>query len=182
MKFITWLKSLFTHPVEENISMSKIALSLGIPAGVVADGATVNTLTVTVTDDTGAALSAQNLTLAADAGVTLSDTVLTTDANGQATASLTSSTAGTHQVTATLADGTAQSISVPFLAVPVAPVADSAQKSTDSTDASQVVSEIDPFVARLKKLVSAAGTSAHHVFDELVELALKIEHPGSLLK
>lgn len=157
MKFITWLKSLFTHPEKENASMSKIALSLGIPAGVVVDGTTVNTLTVTVTDDTDAALSAQNLTLAADAGVTLSDTALTTDANGQATASLTSAAAGTYKVTATLADGTAQSISVPFLAA--------AQSGAGAVGGTTASSEDSP----LAKVKAEFG-----VFVEFVERGIEL--------
>lgn len=161
MKFITWLKSLFTHPEKENASMSKIALSLSIPAGAVADGATLNTLTVTVTDDTGAALSAQGITLTADAGVTLSDTTLTTDANGQATASLTSSTAGTYQVTATLADGTAQSISVPFQAVlSDAGAVGGTTASSEDSPLAKVKAEFGVFVEFVERGIELFGKEA----------------------
>ncbi|NIF20276.1 Ig-like domain-containing protein [Candidatus Pantoea multigeneris] len=100
--------------------MSKIKLALAVLAGVLADGTTANTLTVQVTNDAGGVLSGQAVTLTGDNGVVFSRTALTTDDNGAATTDLTSTIAGTYQVTATLADGTAQSISVEFLAVPVA--------------------------------------------------------------
>lgn len=117
---LKWL--LEKHVKEEKPKMSKIVLVLSALTGVVANGTAANTLSIQVTDDTGTPLGDQVVTLTADAGVNLSATIVTTDSAGGATAELTSTTSGTYQTTATLADGTAESISVVFLEVP-APVA-----------------------------------------------------------
>jgi len=78
----------------------------GVSANLITQDFTRGIIKCHANGSAGTALSAQGITLTADEGVTLSDTALTSDANGQATASLTSATAGTYQVTATLADGT----------------------------------------------------------------------------
>lgn len=114
---LAWL--LEKHVKEENTTMSKIVLSLAVLAGVFANGTTANTLSIQVTDDAGAPLAGQAVTLAGDAGVSLSAASVTTDATGAATVDLTSTQPGTYQVTATLEDGTTQSVSVVFLDVPV---------------------------------------------------------------
>ncbi len=159
MKFIQWLKSLFTHPAEEKTSMSKIALSLGIAAGVIADGSTSNALSIQVTDDSGTGIAGQTVTLSGDAGVNLSGSTLTTDSNGQATASLTSSAAGSYQVTTALSDGTTQSITVPFLAVADTGTAEVKPESEESPLA-KVKAEFGVFVEFVERGIELFGKDA----------------------
>jgi len=160
MKFIQWLKSLFTHPAEEKTSMSKIALSLGIAVGVIADGSTANALTIQVADDSGTCIAGQTVTLSGDEGVFLSDSTLTTDSNGQATASLTSAAAGTYQVTATLVDGTVQSISVPFLAVADTGAAEVKTTAATSSPLEQAKAKFDAFVEFVEHGLEVLGEEA----------------------
>jgi hypothetical protein len=158
---ITWL--LKKHVKEEKTAMSKILFALSAMAGVIANGVSANALSIQVTDDAGVALSDQAVALTGDVSVAFSATSLTTDANGSATADLTSSTPGTYQITATLADGTAQSFSIVFL--PVSVIAPEGPATSDNTEA---------VLAKLKELVAAAGAQAHAVFDDLIALAKKL--------
>ena len=160
MKFIQWLKSLFTHPAEEKTSMSKIALSLSALAGVLANATAANVLTIQVTDDSGTGIAGQTVTLSGDAGVILSGTTLTTDSNGQATASLTSSAAGSYQVTAVLSDGTSQSITVPFLAVADTGTAEVKTTTATSSPLEQAKAKFDAFVEFVEHGLEVLGEDA----------------------
>ena len=162
---ITWL--LKKHVKEEKTAMSKILFVLSAMS-VIADGATAQTVSIHVTDDAGAVLPDQAVALTGDASVALSAASLTTDANGTATADLTSSTPGTYQITATLADGTSQSFSVVFLAVPLP------ETEQPVPEAVVVIDRIDLVMAKLKELVAAAGSQAHTVIDDLIDLAKKL--------
>ncbi len=159
MKFIIWLISLFNRE-KEKISMSKIALSLSALAGVLANATAANVLTIQVTDDAGTGIAGQAVTLSGDAGVGLPDTALITDSNGQATASLTSSVAGNYQVTASLSDGTSQTISVPFLAVTDSGSAEVKTTPATSSPLEQAKAKFDAFVEFVEHGLEVLGKDA----------------------
>ncbi|MFK3663528.1 Ig-like domain-containing protein, partial [Scandinavium sp. NPDC088450] len=80
----------------------------------VADGAMVNAVRILVTDQQGNPVASQLITLSASNGATVAETVATNMA-GVATAVLTSTTAGTSTLTATV-NGSNQSVDVNFVA------------------------------------------------------------------
>ncbi|KGD75267.1 hypothetical protein HA49_08525 [Tatumella morbirosei] len=57
-------------------------------------------------------------------------------------------------------------------------VAEAAQPATIETAGEKIYSEVELVAEQLKKLVAAAGTSAHLVIDELIDTAIKIVNPG----
>ncbi|HAV1831570.1 TPA: hypothetical protein JG914_004403, partial [Enterobacter hormaechei subsp. steigerwaltii] len=79
-----------------------------------ADGAMVNAVKILVTDQQGNPVASQLITLSASNGATVAETVATNMA-GEATAILTSTTAGTSTLTATV-NGNSQSVDVNFVA------------------------------------------------------------------
>ncbi|MCN2181236.1 Ig-like domain-containing protein, partial [Escherichia coli] len=89
----------------------------------VADGAMANTLRVRVTDAFGNALAGQTVSVLADNGATVTPTVITGQ-DGTVEISVTSQTAGTSAVTATI-NSSSQSRDVTFVAdVRTAKIAD----------------------------------------------------------
>ncbi|HFV4409339.1 TPA: Ig-like domain-containing protein, partial [Escherichia coli] len=89
----------------------------------VADGAMANTLRVKVTDANGNALAGQTVSVSADNGATVAPT-MTTKPDGTVEISVTSQTAGTSAVTATI-NSSSQSRDVTFIAdVRTAKIAD----------------------------------------------------------
>ncbi|EOS9676266.1 beta strand repeat-containing protein, partial [Escherichia coli] len=106
-----------------DVSTAKIADLVVIKDGLVADGATANTLQVRVTDAFGNALAGQTVSVMADNGATVAPTV-TTGPDGTVEISVTSQTAGISTVTATI-NSSSQSQNVTFVAdVRTAKIAD----------------------------------------------------------
>ncbi|MFC6361782.1 hypothetical protein [Tatumella punctata] len=71
-----------------------------------------------------------------------------------------------------VADAAAQS------AVDQPAAAETVQPATTETAGEKIYSEVELVAEQLKKLVAAAGTSAHLVIDELIDAAIKIVNPG----
>ncbi|HGX8690140.1 TPA: inverse autotransporter adhesin IatC [Escherichia coli] len=106
-----------------DIRTAQIADLVVIKDGSVADGATANTLRARVTDAFGNALAGQTVSVLADNGVTVAPTVIT-GPDGTVEISVTSQTAGTSAVTATI-NNSSLSQSVMFIAdVRTAQIAD----------------------------------------------------------
>ncbi|MBE0781323.1 Ig-like domain-containing protein, partial [Escherichia coli] len=102
---------------------AQIADLVVIKDGSVADGATANTLQVKVTDANGNALAGQTVSVMAGNGATTAPTV-TTQPDGTVEISVTSQTAGTSVVTASI-NSSSQSRDVTFIAdVRTAQIAD----------------------------------------------------------
>ncbi|HFV8574395.1 TPA: Ig-like domain-containing protein, partial [Escherichia coli] len=97
-----------------DVSTAKIADLVVIKDGSVADGAMANTLRVKVTDANGNALAGQTVSVSADNGATVAPT-MTTKPDGTVEISVTSQTAGTSAVTATI-NSSSQSRDVTFIA------------------------------------------------------------------
>ncbi|MGA9607017.1 MAG: Ig-like domain-containing protein [Rouxiella badensis] len=144
--------------------MSNVLVLTLIANGAIADGSAVNTIQAKVTDATGVAVAAQIVSLSADAGVTI-PVSLVTDATGVATANLTSSTAGTYNVTATLADGATVSAVVTFAAVPVTVVTDPTLAA--ATAAVVTVSALATFKAKAEADVAAFVAFVEHGIEVL---------------
>ncbi|EOU0098460.1 Ig-like domain-containing protein, partial [Escherichia coli] len=96
------------------VRTAKIADLVVIKDGSVADGATANTLQVTVTDAFGNALAGQTVSVLADNGVMVAPMVIT-GPDGTVEISVTSQTAGTSAVTATI-NNSSLSRNVTFIA------------------------------------------------------------------
>jgi hypothetical protein len=113
----------FTSPwngyIAQAISAAESDLTL-TPAGTVtADGVTPFTATVTVRDDTHTAVAGVPVAFTVPAGVTASATECTTTTDGTCAITLTSSTAATYAIAATIgADPTVLSQSITFIAAP----------------------------------------------------------------
>ncbi|QML39200.1 Ig-like domain-containing protein [Escherichia coli] len=106
-----------------DVRTAQIADLVVIKDGSEADGATANTLQVKVTDAFGNALAGQTVSVLADNGVTVAPTVIT-GPDGTVEISVTSQTAGTSAVTATI-NNSSLSQSVMFIAdVRTAQIAD----------------------------------------------------------
>ncbi|HHN6354115.1 TPA: inverse autotransporter adhesin IatC [Escherichia coli] len=97
-----------------DVRTAKIADLVVIKDGSVADGATANTLQVTVTDAFGNTLAGQTVSVLAGNGATVAPTV-STEPDGTVEISVTSQTAGTSAVTATI-NSSSQSRNVTFIA------------------------------------------------------------------
>ncbi|MDY9213296.1 inverse autotransporter adhesin IatC [Escherichia coli] len=96
-----------------DVRTAQIADLVVIKDGSVADGATANTLQVKVTDANGNALAGQTVSVMAGNGVTTAPTV-TTQPDGTVEISVTSQTAGTSVVTASI-NNSSQSQNVTFV-------------------------------------------------------------------
>ncbi|HDD9422585.1 TPA: Ig-like domain-containing protein [Escherichia coli] len=106
-----------------DIRTAQIAELVVIKDGSEADGATANTLRARVTDAFGNALAGQTVSVLADNGATVAST-MTTKPNGTVEISVTSQTAGTSSVTASI-NNSSQSRDVTFIAdVRTAQIAD----------------------------------------------------------
>ncbi|HIB5350041.1 TPA: inverse autotransporter adhesin EaeX/Air [Escherichia coli] len=106
-----------------DVRTAKIADLVVIKDGSVADGATANTLQVTVTDAFGNTLAGQTVSVLAGNGATVAPTVIT-EPDGTVEISVTSQTAGISAVTATI-NSSSQSRNVTFIAdVRTAQIAD----------------------------------------------------------
>ncbi|HAU9671774.1 TPA: invasin [Escherichia coli] len=106
-----------------DVSTAQIASLEVTQDNAVADGATANTLQVKVTDAFGNALAGQTVSVMADNGATVAPT-MTTKPDGTVEISVTSQTAGTSAVTATI-NSSSQSRNVTFVAdVRTAKIAD----------------------------------------------------------
>ncbi|WP_218072516.1 inverse autotransporter adhesin IatC [Escherichia coli] len=106
-----------------DVRTAKIADLVVIKDGSVADGATANTLQVTVTDAFGNTLAGQTVSVLADNGATVAPTVIT-GPDGTVEISVTSQTAGISAVTASI-NSISQSRDVTFIAdVRTAKIAD----------------------------------------------------------
>ncbi|EEW8806710.1 hypothetical protein D5Q71_25250, partial [Escherichia coli] len=106
-----------------DIRTAQIAELVVIKDGSEADGATANTLQVKVTDANGNALAGQTVSVLADNGAMVTPTV-TTQPDGTVEISVTSQTAGTTAVTASI-NSSSQSRNVTFIAdVRTAKIAD----------------------------------------------------------
>ncbi|HFO4273429.1 TPA: inverse autotransporter adhesin EaeX/Air [Escherichia coli] len=106
-----------------DIRTAQIAELVVIKDGSEADGATANTLQVKVTDANGNALAGQTVSVLADNGATVAST-MTTKPDGTVEISVTSQTAGTSSVTASI-NNSSQSRDVTFIAdVRTAQIAD----------------------------------------------------------
>ncbi|MGS2014705.1 inverse autotransporter adhesin IatC [Escherichia coli] len=106
-----------------DVRTAQIADLVVIKDGSVADGATANTLQVKVTDANDNTLAGQTVSVLADNGATVAPTV-TTKPDGTAEISVTSQTAGTSVVTASI-NNSSQSRNVTFVAdVRTAQIAD----------------------------------------------------------
>ncbi|MFU1039599.1 Ig-like domain-containing protein [Escherichia coli] len=97
-----------------DVRTAKIADLVVIKDGSVADGAMANTLQVKVTDANGNTLAGQTVSVLADNGATVAPTV-STGQDGTVEISVTSQTAGTSAVTATI-NSSSQSRDVTFIA------------------------------------------------------------------
>ena len=97
-----------------DVSTAKIADLVVIKDGSEADGSTANTLQVKVTDAFGNALAGQTVSVMAGNGATVAPTVIT-EPDGTVEISVTSQTAGTSTVTASINDSS-QSRDVTFIA------------------------------------------------------------------
>ena len=106
-----------------DVSTAKIADLVVIKDGSEADGSTANTLRVKVTDAFGNTLAGQTVSVLADNGATVAPTVIT-EPDGTVEISVTSQTAGTSVVTASV-NNSSQSRNVTFVAdVRTAKIAD----------------------------------------------------------
>ncbi|HBI8244233.1 TPA: Ig-like domain-containing protein [Escherichia coli] len=106
-----------------DVSTAQIADLVVSQDNAVADGATANTLQVRVTDAFGNALAGQTVSVLADNGATTAPTVIT-EPDGTVEISVTSQTAGTSAVTASI-NNSSQSRNVTFIAdVRTAQIAD----------------------------------------------------------
>ncbi|MEW3270883.1 Ig-like domain-containing protein, partial [Escherichia coli] len=106
-----------------DVRTAKIADLVVIKDGSEADGSTANTLRARVTDAFGNALAGQTVSVLADNGATVASTV-TTEPDGTVEISVTSQTAGTSAVTASINNSTL-SQNVTFIAdVRTAKIAD----------------------------------------------------------
>ena len=106
-----------------DVSTAQVAELVVTQDGSVADGSTANTLRVRVTDAFGNALNGQTVSVLADNGATVAPTVIT-GLDGTVEISVTSQTAGTSAVTASINSSTA-SRNVTFVAdVRTAKIAD----------------------------------------------------------
>ncbi|EFH8041076.1 invasin, partial [Escherichia coli] len=106
-----------------DVSTAQIADLMVIKDGSVADGSTANTLRVRVTDAFGNALGGQTVSVLADNGATTAPTVIT-EPDGTVEISVTSQTAGTSTVTASI-NSSSLSRNVTFIAdVSTAQIAD----------------------------------------------------------
>ncbi|MFL9224379.1 inverse autotransporter adhesin IatC [Escherichia coli] len=106
-----------------DVSTAKIADLVVIKDGSEADGSTANTLRVRVTDAFGNTLAGQTVSVLADNGATVTPTAITGQ-DGTVEISVTSQTAGTSAVTATI-NSSSQSRDVTFVAdVRTAKIAD----------------------------------------------------------
>ncbi|HBC0990015.1 TPA: Ig-like domain-containing protein, partial [Escherichia coli] len=106
-----------------DVRTAQIADLVVIKDDSVADGATANTLRVKVTDAFGNVLAGQTVSVLADNGATVAPTVIT-EPDGTVEISVTSQTAGTSAVTATI-NSSSQSRDVTFIAdVRTAQIAD----------------------------------------------------------
>ncbi|HBA9673619.1 TPA: hypothetical protein J1449_005003, partial [Escherichia coli] len=97
-----------------DIRTAQIAELVVIKDGSEADGATANTLRARVTDAFGNALAGQTVSVLADNGATVAST-MTTKPDGTVEISVTSQTAGTSSVTASI-NNSSQSRDVTFIA------------------------------------------------------------------
>ncbi len=97
-----------------DVRTAKIADLVVIKDGSEADGSTANTLQVKVTDAFGNALAGQTVSVMADNGATVAPTVIT-EPDGTVEISVTSQTAGTSTVTASI-NNSSQSRDVTFIA------------------------------------------------------------------
>ncbi len=97
-----------------DVSTAQIADLVVIKDGSEADGLTANTLRARVTDAFGNALAGQTVSVLADNGATVAPTVIT-EPDGTAEISVTSQTAGTSAVTASI-NNSSQSRNVTFIA------------------------------------------------------------------
>ncbi|KUX10107.1 inverse autotransporter adhesin IatC [Escherichia coli] len=97
-----------------DVSTAKIADLVVIKDGSEADGSTANTLQVKVTDAFGNALAGQTVSVMAGNGATVAPTVIT-EPDGTVEISVTSQTAGTSTVTASI-NSSSQSRDVTFIA------------------------------------------------------------------
>ncbi|ELC41999.1 hypothetical protein WEK_04926, partial [Escherichia coli KTE26] len=97
-----------------DVSTAKIADLVVIKDGSEADGSTANTLQVKVTDAFGNALAGQTVSVMAGNGATVAPTVIT-EPDGTVEISVTSQTAGTSTVTASI-NNSSQSRDVTFIA------------------------------------------------------------------
>ncbi|WP_158086938.1 Ig-like domain-containing protein [Rouxiella silvae] len=148
--------------------MSNVLVLTLIANGAIADGSAVNTIQAKVTDATGVAVAAQIVSLTAGAGVGVNiPASLVTDANGVASVNITSATAGTYNVTATLADGTSQNVSVLFNAVTLIGTATSAATLTAATATAAALSPL----AELKAKTEAFFEFVEHGIEVLGEEA-----------
>ena len=106
-----------------DVSTAQVAELVVTQDGSVADGATANTLRARVTDAFGNALAGQTVSVLADNGATTAPTVIT-EPDGTVELSVTSQTAGTSAVTASI-NNSSQSRNVTFIAdVSTAQIAD----------------------------------------------------------
>ncbi|EFH5283561.1 acylphosphatase [Escherichia coli] len=96
-----------------DVSTAQVAELVVTQDGSVADGATANTLQVRVTDAFGNMLAGQTVSVLADNGATTAPTVIT-EPDGTVEISVTSQTAGTSAVTATI-NSSSQSRDVTFI-------------------------------------------------------------------
>lgn len=80
-----------------------------------ADGIARNTVQAEVTDASGKPLEGQKVSFVASNGAMLTPSDTTTDSSGKATASLTNTTSGTSEVTATFEDGATQTVKTTFV-------------------------------------------------------------------
>ncbi|HGX0509243.1 TPA: Ig-like domain-containing protein, partial [Escherichia coli] len=97
-----------------DVRTAQIADLVVIKDGSEADGATANTLRARVTDAFGNALAGQTVSVSADNGATTAPTVIT-EPDGTLEISVTSQTAGTSAVTASI-NNSSQSRNVTFIA------------------------------------------------------------------
>ncbi|MEK9494883.1 Ig-like domain-containing protein, partial [Escherichia coli] len=97
-----------------DVRTAQIAELVVIKDGSEADGSTANTLRARVTDAFGNALAGQTVSVLADNGATVAPTVIT-GPDGTVEISVTSQTAGTSAVTATI-NSSSQSRNVTFIA------------------------------------------------------------------
>ena len=166
-RFFAWLKSIYytsaatAETKQETVMPNVLALTL-ITNNSAADGVSVNTAQVKVTDANGVAVASQTVNLSADSAVSLPASVVT-DSTGVASFSLTSATAGSYPVTATLADGTSATATVVFAAVPVTAAAVSS--ASDSTTAAEsplasLKARVEAFVAFVEHGIEVLGDDA----------------------
>lgn len=164
-RFFAWLKSIYYTPAataeteQETVMPNVLTLTL-ITNNSAADGVSVNTAQVKVTDANGVAVVSQTVNLSADSAVTLPASVVT-DSTGVASFSLTSATAGSFPITATLPDGTSATATLVFSAVPGAATS-SASDSTTATESplASLKARIEAFVAFVEHGIEVLGADA----------------------